>query len=96
MHFDHQLRLPIKCKEIHLDCGFRVDYLVENCVLVEIKSVDRLHPVHVAQVLSYLKLTGITLGLLINFNVPHLRHGVRRIVNGYVETNAPRPQRPQR
>ena len=97
MQFDHQLRLPVKYKEIHLECGFRVDYLVEHRVLVEIKAVDRLHPVHTAQLLSYLKLTGLTVGLLINFNVPHLRDGIRRIVNGFRETDdALRPQRPPR
>ena len=56
--------------------GYRVDFLVENCVIVEIKAVEKLLPVHEAQLLSYLKLSGIRVGLLINFNVPHLRQGI--------------------
>jgi GxxExxY protein len=62
--------------------AYRVDFIVENCLIVEIKCVEKLLPVHAAQVLSYLKLSGHKLGLLINFNVPHLRQGIRRIING--------------
>jgi GxxExxY protein len=81
--FEHQLPVPVSYQGIRLDAGFRVDYLVENKVLVELKAVEKLHPLHSAQLLSYLKLTGVTVGLLINFNVVHLRDGIRRLVNGY-------------
>jgi GxxExxY protein len=83
LHFQHQVSLPIVYQGIHLDAGYRIDFLVENCVIVELKAVEKLLPVHTAQLLSYLKLTGHQVGLLLNFNVPHLRQGVRRIVNGY-------------
>ncbi len=58
--------------------------MVENAVIIEIKAVQHIHPVHVAQLRSYLKMTGLTLGLIINFNVVHLRDGIKRVVNGYV------------
>jgi hypothetical protein len=57
-------------------------FIVENCLVVEIKCVEKLQPVHRAQVLTYLKLSGHKLGLLINFNIPHLRHGIHRVING--------------
>ena len=66
-----------------IDAAFRVDYLVENRVLVELKAVEKLHPLHSSQLLSYLKISHKTVGLLINFNVVHLRDGIRRVVNGY-------------
>jgi hypothetical protein len=62
--------------------GYRIDLLVENLVVVEIKSVDAISPVHKAQILSYLKLSGKAIGLLINFNVVHLKDGIKRFVNG--------------
>jgi GxxExxY protein len=65
-----------------MDLGFRIDLLVENTVVVEIKAVDAVHPVHLAQVITYLKLSGKYVGLLINFNVVHLRDGIRRMVQG--------------
>lgn len=68
-------------REVQLDCGYRLDLLVENSVVVELKSVDALARIHVAQVLSYLKLSGCHVGLLINFNVEPLRDGIRRIVH---------------
>jgi GxxExxY protein len=83
LHFEHQVRLPVVYRGIHLDAGYRIDFLVENCVIVELKAVEKLLPVHTAQLLSYLKLSGHRVGLLINFNVPHLRHGIKRVVNGY-------------
>jgi len=79
---DCQVRLPITYKEIRLPLAYRVDFIVEDCVIVEIKCVEKLLPVHMAQVISYLRLSGIKLGLLINFNVPHLRSGIRRVING--------------
>lgn len=78
----HQVRLPVVYKNITLPTAYRVDFIVDRCVIVEIKSVERILPVHLAQLLSYLRLSGLTLGLLINFNVPHLRQGIRRVVNG--------------
>jgi GxxExxY protein len=77
-----QLGLPVVYKGVKLDLGYRIDLLVEDLVVVEIKSVDALSPVHQAQILSYLKLSGKSLGLLINFNVLHLKDGIRRFVNG--------------
>ena len=65
-----------------LDLGYRIDLLVEDLVVVELKSIDAIAPVHQAQILSYLKLSGKSLGLLINFNVVHLKDGIRRFVNG--------------
>ena len=82
-HFHYQLRLPIEYRGVHLEGGYRIDFLVEDCVIVELKAVEQLLPLHLAQVMSYLKLSGRKVALLINFNVPHLRQGIRRIVNGY-------------
>jgi GxxExxY protein len=77
-----ELPLPIIYKDIHLDHGYRIDLLVENRVVIELKTVDLLQDVHFAQVLTYLKLGHYKLGLLINFNVSSLKDGVRRVVNG--------------
>jgi GxxExxY protein len=76
-----QLALPFIYKNVRLDIGYRIDLMVERIVLVEIKSVETLAPVHFAQTLTYLKLSGLKLGLLINFNTPLLRQGIHRIVN---------------
>jgi GxxExxY protein len=83
LHFQHQIRLPVVYHAIHLDAGYRIDFLVENCVIVELKAVEKLLPVHTAQLLTYLRLSGRQVGLLVNFNVPHMRQGIRRVVNGY-------------
>ena len=85
LQFTHLVRLPFVYHGLQLDAGYRIDFLVENCVIVEFKAVEKLLPLHLAQVLSYLKLSGRPVGLLINFNVPHLRQGIRRVVNGYGE-----------
>lgn len=77
-----QVGLPVVYHGVKLELGYRIDLLVEDLVVVEIKSVDALSPVHQAQILSYLKLSGKSLGLLINFNVVHLKDGIRRFVNG--------------
>lgn len=77
--FSRQASLPLDYKGIRLDCGYRIDILIPNALIVEIKSVDKLLPVHQAQLITYLRLTGISTGLLINFNVPHLRQGIRRL-----------------
>ena len=73
--------LPVHYKEVHLDCGYRLDIVVEEKVILELKAVAALLPIHDAQLLTYLKLTGLKLGLLINFNVPVLRDGIRRMAN---------------
>lgn len=76
-----QKKLPIVYEGVHLDAGYRIDLIVNDSVIVEVKAVDRLHPVHEAQLLSYLRMTGLTLGLLVNFNMKLLRDGVKRVVN---------------
>ena len=81
--FEHQVRLPVMYDGIQVDAGYRIDFLVEHCVIVELKAVEKLLPLHLAQVLTYLKLSSHEVGLLINFNVPHLRDGIRRVMNGY-------------
>jgi GxxExxY protein len=73
--------MPLIYKEVKLDCGYRIDILVDNKVVIEIKSVEALNEVHFAQTLTYMKLGNYKLGLLINFNVALLRDGVKRIVN---------------
>ena len=80
---EHQKPLPVVYREVRVDCGYRMDIVVESSVIVEIKSVDQLMPIHEAQLLSYLKLSGLRIGLLINFNVRVLKSGVRRIVNDF-------------
>ena len=76
-----QITLPVIYKGMKVDSGYRLDLLVEDCVIVEIKSTDELSVVHKAQLLTYLKLSNIRLGLLINFNVVHLRGSINRIIN---------------
>lgn len=73
--------LPVIWKDLKLNLGFRTDLIVNNKVIVEIKSVEEIHPVHPKQVLTYLRLTGLKLGLLINFNSPLIKNGITRIVN---------------
>ena len=77
-----QVGLPVVYHGVKLELGYRIDLLVEDLIVVEIKSVDAVSPVHQAQLLSYLKLSGKSIGLLINFNVVHLKDGIRRFVNG--------------
>ena len=79
--FQRQVSLPICYRNIRIDAGFRLDLLVEKLVVVEIKAAERLLPIHESQLLTYLKLSGHRLGLLINFNVARIKDGVRRIVN---------------
>jgi GxxExxY protein len=81
LNVEKQKPLPLIYKEVKLDAGYRLDLIVENKVVVEIKSVDCLNDIHVAQVLTYLKLSGCKLGLLVNFNVLRLTDGLRRLVN---------------
>jgi GxxExxY protein len=79
--YQRQLPVALEYKGISLDCGYRLDILVESAVLLEIKSCDALVPIHEAQLLTYLKLTGIKIGLLINFNVLILKNGIKRIAH---------------
>ena len=74
--------MPVRYGETYLPIGYRLDLLVGGLVVVEVKCADRLHPLHHAQLLSYLKLGGFKLGLLLNFNTLHMRHGIKRIANG--------------
>ncbi len=76
--FEQQVALPIRYKGIQLDCGYRIDILVENLVVVELKAVEKILPVHEAQLLTYLRLSGKRVGLLINFFVPVLKDGILR------------------
>jgi GxxExxY protein len=82
---ERQKALPVKYRGVKVDCGFRMDLLVEEKVIVELKAQDRLEPIHRAQLLSYPKLSGCKVGLLINFNVKVLKSGIRRMVLGLKE-----------
>lgn len=82
LHVQHQVRLPIVYKQIELPTADRVDFIVEKCLIVEVKCVEKLLPVHLAQVMSYLKMSKLKLGLLLNFNVPHFKAGIKRVING--------------
>jgi GxxExxY protein len=81
LHFERQVDLPIVYKRVKLDCGYRMDLIVEDSVIVEIKTVDSILPVHEAQLLSYLKLANKPLGLLMNFHVSVLKNGLKRMRN---------------
>ncbi len=78
VNFERQKPIPLVYKEVKLDCGYRLDLLVEGRIVVELKAVDGLGPIHEAIILTYLKLSGHRLGLLINFNVPLLKDGIKR------------------
>ncbi len=78
--FKLQVELPVEYKKIRLDCGYRIDLLADERLIVELKSVDQLLKIHEAQILTYMKLSRVKVGLLINFNVDVLRRGVRRLV----------------
>jgi GxxExxY protein len=80
--FERQRSLPVKYKGVSLDCGYRLDLLVADRVVVEVKAVEKLLPIHEAQLLTYLRLGGWKVGLLLNFNVPVLKQGIRRLVLG--------------
>ncbi len=85
--YDRQKPLPVVYKDVRLECGYRVDFLVAGRVLVELKSIEALAPVHDAIVLTYLRLSGARVGLLINFNVALLKNGIKRFIYG-----DPRPE----
>jgi GxxExxY protein len=82
LRFEHQVTLPIVYEGIQLHAAYRADFIVEDCLILELKCVERILSVHRAQLLSYLRLTGHKLGLLLNFNVAHMRDGVHRVING--------------
>ena len=83
LKFEPQKALPVTYKEIALDAGYRIDLLVEEKVIVELKCVEHLQPIHEAELLSYLKLSGCRVGLLINFNVKVLKDGIKRLVHQF-------------
>jgi len=83
---EQQKPLPVIYRDVKLDAGYRLDILVEDSVIVEVKAVEQMAPIHQAQLLSYLKLSGCQVGLLINFNVKVLKQGIKRVVNNYPES----------
>ncbi len=80
LQFEKEKPLPVRYKGVNLDCGYRLDFLVGGLVVVELKAIDALLPLHMAQVLTYLRLAGCKLGLLLNWNVEVLRDGIKRVV----------------
>jgi GxxExxY protein len=86
--FERQKPLPVNYKSVKLDCGYRLDLVIEDKVIIEVKAVETLLPIHEAQLLTYLKLSGLTLGLLVNFNVPVLKNGIKRVVNNFIDSSA--------
>ena len=85
LKIERQKGLPLRYRGVLLDCGYRLDLLVESQVVVEVKAVEKIELIHEAQLLSYLKLSKCPLGLLINFNVEVLKNGIRRLVNRFLE-----------
>jgi GxxExxY protein len=81
LHTESEVALPVIYDEVKLECGYRIDLWLEQKVIVEVKSVDALNDIHLGQILTYLKLSGSKLGFLINFNVPLIKEGIRRVVN---------------
>ena len=88
LNFERQVPLSVGYKGVTLDCGYRLDFLVEKAVVLELKALDALQPIHEAQLLTYLRLGGWTVGLLINFNVPVLSDGIKRVVLNYKDVSA--------
>ena len=88
IHFERQKPLPVKYKTVNLACGYRLDLVIEHKIILELKTVESLLAIHEAQLLTYLKLSGLTLGLLINFNVPVLKNGIKRIANNFIDSSA--------
>jgi GxxExxY protein len=81
IRYSRQVPLPLEYKGVHLDCGYRLDLVVADRLIVELKTVEKLLPIHEAQLLTYLKMTGIKTGLLLNFNVAILKEGIKRLSN---------------
>ena len=87
--FERQKDLPVAYKQVRLACGYKIDIVVESLVIIELKAVEKLLPIHEAQLLTYLKLSDLSVGLLINFNVPALKQGLKRIANNFPDVSAP-------
>src|SRR5438270_6568458 len=85
---EQQKDLPLQYRDVQLDCGYRLDLWVEDCVIVEVKAIEALLPIHQAQLMSYLRLTKCRLGLIINFNVTQLTRGIKRVVNEFPDSAA--------
>ena len=83
LNVEQQKALPMAYRGVKVDCGYRIDLLIEGQVVVELKAIEKLEPIHEAQLLSYLKLSGCHVGLLINFNVKMLKQGIKRIVHDF-------------
>jgi GxxExxY protein len=81
LHLEVQKALPVIYKNVHVSLGYRIDILVERQIILEVKAVEKLLPVHVAQVLAYLKLSGCPIGLILNFNTARLADGIKRVLN---------------
>lgn len=82
LNFKRQVPLPVVYKGVKLDCGYVLDIIVEDLVILEIKAVERVMPIHEAQLLSYLRMLDKRIGLILNFNMPIMKNGIKRIVNG--------------
>ena len=80
---ERQKELPVRYRGVVIDCGYRMDLIIEDAIVVEVKSIEQLLPIHQAQVMSYLRLSGLRVGLLLNFNVRILKQGLKRIVNEF-------------
>ncbi len=85
LSFERQKPLPVIYKGVKLDCGYRLDVVVEKAIILELKSCEKIEPIHRAQLLTYLRLSGLNLGLLLNFNVTVMRDGIVRMVNKFKE-----------
>lgn len=82
MKVERQKSIPVVWKDIYLDIGFRLDLIIENKVIIEIKSVEQISNVHLKQVLTYLRVTDLKVGLLVNFNEALIKNGIKRVING--------------
>ena len=88
VNFKRQVAVPLNYEGVYIDCGYRLDLIVENQVVVEVKSIEAFAKIHYAQVITYLRLTQCPVGLLLNFNVPSMREGIRRIRNRSLQNDA--------
>ena len=95
LKMEEQKPLPVVYQQVKLDCGYRLDMVVEDEIIVEIKAIEKLLPIHDAQLLSYLRLAKKRVGLLMNFHVPVLKNGLKRIVNEFPESERAKIQAPQ-
>lgn len=83
IEFKRQVSLPVIYKDNKIDCGYRIDIVVEKSIILELKAIDSILPIHKAQLLTYLKLSNLRLGFLLNFNIPLMRDGIHRMVNDF-------------